>query len=38
MSAEAERRFQRGRAMQQAGIVTAAVDEARFDALMRGLA
>lgn len=38
MSAEAERRFQRGRAMQQARIATAAVDEARLDALMRGLA
>jgi beta-N-acetylhexosaminidase len=38
MSADAERRFRRGREMQQSGIALAAADQVRLDALMRGLA
>jgi beta-N-acetylhexosaminidase len=38
ISAEAERRFRRGREMQQSGIAIAAASEARLEALMRGLA
>jgi beta-N-acetylhexosaminidase len=38
MSVDAERRFRRGREMQQAGIALAAADQVRLDALMRGLA
>jgi beta-N-acetylhexosaminidase len=38
ITAEAERRFRRGREMQQSGIAIAAASEARLDALMRGLA